>query len=64
MRRLRVQRIEETIRDGRLLIDEADRDGDADRVRELERQMTILGREKAELTNVNREPAAAGARRS
>ena len=64
LRRLRVQRIEETIRDGRLLIDEADRDGDADRVRELERQMTILGREKAELTNVNREPAAAGARRS
>ncbi len=64
LRRLRVQRIEETIRDGRLLIDEADRDGDADRVRELERQMTILGREKAELTNVNREPVAAGARRS
>lgn len=64
LRRLRVQRIEETIRDGRLLMDEADRDGDAARVRELERQMTDLGREKAELTRTTREPAAAGDRRS
>ena len=64
LRRLRVQRIEETIRDGRLLMDEADREGDGERVRELERQMTILGREKAGLTNVNREPATAGTKRS
>ena len=64
LRRLRVQRIEETIRDGRLLMDEADREGDAARVRELEQQMTILGREKAELTSTTREPAGAGARRS
>ena len=64
LRRLRVQRIEETIRDGRLLMDEADREHDADRVRELERQMTILGREKADLTSAKPEPAAAGPRRT
>lgn len=64
LRRLRVQRIEETIRDGRLLMDEADREGDAARVLELERQMTDLGREKAELTRTTREPATAGPRRS
>lgn len=64
LRRLRVQRIEETIRDGRLLMDEADREGDADRVRELERQMTTLGREKADLTRTVRAPAVAGIRRS
>ena len=64
LRRLRVQRIEETIRDGRLLMDEADREHDADRVRELERQMTTLGREKADLTSAKPEPAAAGPRRT
>jgi DNA primase len=64
LRRLRVQRIEETIRDGRLLMDEADREHDAGRVRELERQMTILGREKADLTSAKPEPAAAGPRRT
>ncbi len=64
LRRLRVQRIEETIRDGRLLMDEADREHDGARVRELERQMTILGREKADLTSAKPEPAAAGPRRT
>ncbi len=64
LRRLRVQRIEDAIRDGRLLMDEADREGDAARVRTLEEQMTHLGREKAELTRAMSEPAAAGARRS
>lgn len=64
LRRLRVHRIEDAIRDGRLLMDEADRDGDAARVRTLEEQMTHLGREKAELTRAMREPATAGARRS
>ena len=64
LRRLRVQRIEDAIRDGRLLMDEADREGDAARVRTLEEQMTHLGREKAELTRAMREPATAGARRS
>ena len=59
-----MQRIEDAIRDGRLLMDEADREGDAARVRTLEEQMTHLGREKAELTRAMREPATAGARRS
>jgi hypothetical protein len=45
-------------------MDEADREHDADRVRELERQMTILGREKADLTSAKPEPAAAGPRRT
>ncbi|MFN2484974.1 MAG: DNA primase [Candidatus Limnocylindria bacterium] len=54
--RLRGERIEEAIRNGRLLLDEAVRDGDADRVHEIEQRIDRLGREKADVTRAITEP--------
>lgn len=63
--RLRVGRIDEALRDGRLLLEEAQRDSDQARLEALEQQITKLGREKAEATRAMRTPAVtAGARRS
>ena len=63
--RLRVGRIDEALRDGRLLMEEAQRDSDQSRLEALEQQITRLGREKAEATRAMRDPAqVVGARRS
>jgi DNA primase len=62
--RLRTARIEEAIRDGRLLLEEAQREGDRGRLESIEQQIMRLGREKAEVTRTMREPARAGVRRS
>jgi DNA primase len=63
--RLRVARLEEDLRDGRLLLEEAQRDGDRTALEEIEQQIMRLGREKAEATKAMRETAAvAGTRRS
>jgi DNA primase len=63
--RLREARLEEDLRDGRLLLEEAQRDGDQERLATIEQQIIQLGREKAEVTKAMREPAdLAGSRRS
>ena len=63
--RLRVARIDESLRDGRLLLEEAQRDEDRERLGTLEQQMIQLGHQKAEATRAMRDPAAAaGAIRS
>jgi DNA primase len=62
--RLRTARIEEAMRDGRLLLEEAQREGDGQRLETIEQQIMRLGREKAEVTRTMTEPARAGARRS
>jgi DNA primase len=63
--RLRVARLEEELRDGRLLLEEAQREGDGTRLAKLEQQISQLGREKAEATKAMQEPAGAvGVRRS
>jgi hypothetical protein len=63
--RLREARLEEDLRDGRLLLEEAQRDGDRERLATIEQQIIQLGREKAEVTKAMREPAdLAGSRRS
>jgi DNA primase len=63
--RLRVARLDEDLRDGRLLLEEAQRAGDRQRLEQIEQQIMRLGREKAEATRAMREPAAvAGTRRS
>ncbi len=63
--RLREARLEEDLRDGRLLLEEAQRDGDRERLATIEQQIIRLGREKAEVTKAMREPAdLAGSRRS
>ena len=63
--RLREARLEEDLRDGRLLLEEAQRDGDRQRLATIEQQIIQLGREKAEVTKAMREPAdLAGSRRS
>jgi hypothetical protein len=63
--RLRVERIDERLRNGRLLLEEAQRDSDGARLEQIERQMDQLGRRKAEMTRAMREPAVvAGGRRS
>jgi DNA primase len=63
--RLRVARLEEDLRDGRLLLEEAQRAGDQSRLEEIERQIIRLGREKDETTKAMRQPAVvAGTRRS
>jgi DNA primase len=62
--RLRVGRIEEALRDGRLLLEEAQREGDSSRLAEIEQRIDRLGREKAESTKAMRTPAIlAGTRR-
>ena len=55
--RLRIARIEESLRDGRLLLEEAQRGQDHGRLQDLELQITALGREKADATRKLREPA-------
>jgi DNA primase len=55
--RLREARLEEDLRDGRLLLEEAQRDGDRERLSTIEQQIIQLGREKAEVTKAMREPA-------
>jgi DNA primase len=63
--RLRVARLEEDLRDGRLLLEEAQHEGDRTRLEAIEQQIIRLGREKAEVTKAMRTPAvAAGVRRS
>ena len=63
--RLRIGRLEEDLRDGRLLLEEAQREGDRARLEDIEQQITRLGREKDEATKAMQEPAeAAGTRRS
>jgi DNA primase len=63
--RLRIQRLDEDLRDGRLLLEEAQRDGDEARLETIEKRLIQLGREKAEATREMHEPAeAAGVRRS
>lgn len=62
--RLRILRLEEDLRDGRLLLEEAQRDGDRERLAAIEQRLIQLGREKAEATREMHEPpVAAGARR-
>ncbi|HET6379954.1 MAG TPA: DNA primase [candidate division Zixibacteria bacterium] len=64
--RLRVLQLEDALRDGRLLLEEAQRDGDSARLQAIEQQLMHLGREKAEATRAIHQPAAAaaGTRRS
>jgi DNA primase len=63
--RLRVARLEEDLRDGRLLLEEAQHEGDRGRLEAIEQQIIRLGREKAEVTKAMRMPAVvAGVRRS
>jgi hypothetical protein len=63
--RLRIQRLDEDLRDGRLLLEEAQREGDKARLEAIEQQLIQLGREKAEATREMHEPAEmAGVRRS
>jgi DNA primase len=63
--RLHIQRLEEDLHDGRLLLEEAQRDGDQARLEAIEQKLIRLGREKAEATREMHEPAEpAGVRRS
>jgi hypothetical protein len=62
--RLREERIDEAMRDGRLLLEDAQRDADVPRLAEIEQRIDRLGREKAEVTRAMRMPAdLAGTRR-
>jgi DNA primase len=63
--RLRMARIDEAMRDGRLLLEEAQRDEDQGRLQTLEQQISQLGRQKADVTKAIRDPApAVGVRRN
>ncbi|HEX6473883.1 MAG TPA: DNA primase [Candidatus Limnocylindria bacterium] len=63
--RLREARLEEDLRDGRLLLEEAQRDENPDRLKTIQERLNQLGREKAEVTKAMFEPAdLAGSRRS
>ena len=63
--RLRVARIDESMRDGRLLLEEAQREEDPERLDALEQRIVQLGHEKADVTRAMQNPApAAGGRRS
>jgi hypothetical protein len=55
--RLRVERLEEALRDGRILLEEAQREGDRGRLEEIEQRIDRLGREKAEATRAMHTPA-------
>ena len=59
--RLRVERLEEALRDGRLLLEEAQREGDRGRLEEIEQRIDRLGREKAEATRAMHMPATSPA---
>ena len=54
--RLRRARIEEAIGDGRHLLEDAERDGDAELLKQVEAHITQLGREKAEVTRLLASP--------
>jgi hypothetical protein len=63
--RLRSLRIDEAIRDGRLLLEEAKRDDDRRPLKEIERRIVELAREKDEVDKARQSPAlAAGTRRN
>jgi len=63
--RLRAARIEEAIHDGQLLLAEAQRDEDTERLQTLNQQINQLGHQKDEVTKAMRDPAlAVGARRN
>ena len=62
--RLRRQRLEQAIADGRLLLEEAIRDGDADRVDQWKQRIDRLGHEKAEVTREITQPARLTAART
>ena len=63
--RLRAQRIEEAINHGRLLLEEAVRDRDRQRIEEIGHRIDRLGREKDEVTRMISEPTrATGTRRN
>jgi hypothetical protein len=63
--RLRSLRIDEAIRDGRLLLEEAQRDDDRRRLKEIERRIVELAREKDEVDKARQSPAlTAGTRRN
>ena len=65
LRRLRVARIDESMRDGRLLLEEAQRDEDGERLDALKKRMVQLAHELDEATKAMQDPAlAAGGRRS
>ena len=57
--RLRVERLDEALRDGRILLEEAQREGDRSRLDEIEQRIDRLGREKAEATREMHAPAIA-----
>ena len=57
--RLRVERLDEALKDGRILLEEAQRDGDSGRLEEIEQRIDRLGREKAEATSEMHTPAMA-----
>lgn len=62
--RLRISRLDEDLRDGRLLLEEAQRDGDGERLAAIEQRLIQLGREKAEATRqLHEPPVPAGVRR-
>jgi DNA primase len=62
--RLRIARLDEDLRDGRLLLEEAQRDNDGERLAAIEQRLIQLGREKAEATReLHEPPVAAGVRR-
>jgi hypothetical protein len=54
-----VERLEEALRDGRILLEEAQREGDRGRLEEIEQRIDRLGREKAEATREMHTPAMA-----
>jgi len=63
--RLRAARIEEAIHDGQLLLAEAQRDEDTERLQTLNQQINQLGHQKDEVTKAMRDPAlSVGARRN
>jgi DNA primase len=57
--RLRVERLDEALRDGRILLEEAQREEDRGRLEEIEQRIDRLGREKAEATREMHTPAIA-----
>ena len=61
--RLRRERIDEGLAEARLLLDSAVRDGDSDRIDEVQRWITGLARERELLDREMSEPAAVAARR-
>ena len=66
--RLRLADVDGSIRDGRLLLDQAQRDDDPALLQQVETQLSLLGREKAgisaELAIPSGVSASAGARRN